>query len=288
MMERLILHERTRKGLEQVIAGGAHAIMIEGTIGSGKETLAHALAQTLLGADAYASAPYFKEIYPDDKTMTIEQIRDAQKFLQLKTTGNRAIRRVIIFHSADSMSIEAQNALLKILEEPPLDTVLILTIRNRHNIKPTIHSRVQQIGILPPARAAVIDYFTEQGFSKLHIERAFMLSNGSMGLMTAILNEQDDHQLNAHIQFAKQLYGMSAFERLKHVEEISKDKTQLPDILFACKRICLGALEGSALKNQSRSVVSWHKQLKLILDCEAALPSNPNTKLLLTNLFLHM
>lgn len=282
-----VLHPKTQQALQSVAQSGTHAILLTAPQGAGKETAAMDLARKLLQTNPSQSA-YFSHIQPDGKSITIEQIRALQKFMQLKTTGSMEIRRVAILTDADTMQVEAQNALLKLLEEPPEDTVIILTASRPQQLRPTIHSRVQQLALLSPRKADAMDYFMGQGNKGVDIEKAYLLSNGQMGLMTALLDTSIEHNLTAHIDTAKQLYSLTAFERLSRVDELSKDKDALGGILFACKRICITALEQAALKNQEKAVTSWHKQLGLITKAEESLRFNPNAKLLLTDLFIQM
>ena len=286
-MSNLLIHPKTQSQLELTIKGGAHAILITGQPGAGKSTVAKDIASKLLQTKL-DNAPYFLRVTPDGKSVSIEQIRDLQKFVQLKTTGTNEIRRVAVIDQADTMTTEAQNALLKLLEEPPEDTVLLLTASKPHQLKPTIHSRLQTVQLLAPTKTATLDYFMKQGKTGTEIERAFMLSNGQVGLMTALLENIDEHALANSITTAKELYGMSPFERLTQVDALSKDKDGLSNLLFACKRICITALEQAAAKAQQKQVQSWHRQLSLVLGAEESLKHNPNTKLLLTDLFIQM
>lgn len=286
-MNDLIFHPTTRQALGRALTGRAHALLIVGELGSGKRTTALYLASELLGQAAQQS-PYYLHIQPDGKSIGIESIRKLQKFLQLKTTGSQAIRRVVIVEDADGMTVESQNALLKVLEEPPADTVIILTASQPQNLRPTIHSRVQKLTILPPTKGELSTYFKKRGKSDTEIDRAYMVSNGQVGLMSALLESDETHVLAERIAEAKQLYGLSTFERLAKVDEIAKRKDELAQLLFACKRICMAALEQAAARQQDAAVKTWHKQLKLVVKAENALPRNPNTKLLLTDLFIQM
>lgn len=286
-MKDILLHPKTQQAVEQILKSRPHALLLTGELGAGKYTVASYIVGELLGVKA-ESAPYVLVIQAAGKAIGIEQIRELQKFLQLKTTGSEAIRRAIILDDADTMTIEAQNALLKILEEPPEDTVLLLAASKPHQLKPTIHSRVQALTILPPTKAAIMDFFMPKGYSGTDIDKAFMLSNGQVGLFTALLLSKNDNTLVHQIDYAKKLYGMSTFERLTKVEELSKDKASLAHLLFACKRISTSGLEQAALKSQQKAVLTWHKQLSLVLRAEESLKHNPNTKLLLTDLFISM
>lgn len=286
-MKHLVLHPKTKQALDQLVESQSHAVLLTGAKGTGKYSVADSLASTLLGTTT-DRAPYFLLIHPDGKSVTIEQIRQLQKFLQLKTTGKELIRRIAIIDSADTLTVEAQNALLKILEEPPEDTVIILTASKPHQLRPTIHSRVQTVSIMAPRKEDVLDFFLKKGHKGTDIDRSFMLSNGQVGLMTALLDGTNDDDLVKQIAYAKKLYGMSSFDRMTHVDELSKDKESLVSLLFACKRICTSALQQAASKNQRSSLQTWHKQLSLIVNAEESLKYNPNTKLLLTDLFIQM
>jgi hypothetical protein len=283
----IVLHPKTQQAVEQVITSATHGLLLTGELGAGKYTVATHIVSEHLGMPV-ESAPYLMTIQANGKAIGIEQIRELQKFLQLKTVGNETIRRAVIIADADMLTIEAQNALLKILEEPPEDTVLLLTASRAHQLRPTIHSRVQTISVLPPAKPDIMDAFIKQGFSGTDIDRAYMLSNGQVGLLTALLQSKDDNTLVQRIDYAKKLYGMSTFDRLAKVDELSKDKDALKELLFACKRICTSALEQAAIKSQQKAVETWHKQLSLIITAEESLKHNPNSKLLLTDLFISM
>ena len=184
------------------------------------------------------------------------------------------------------MTNEAQNALLKALEEPPADTVIILTAPRTLQLRETIYSRVQQIPIFAITKDQAMSQFGRE-FDKAHIEKAFAMSGGLAGLLSALLNDED-HSLIIQIQAAKEILSATPFDRLLKVDELSKQKDQLPAFLQACKLICSTALQQAAAKDDKRQVEQWHKRLGAIYQAEAALPHNPNIKLLMTDLFLSL
>jgi len=79
------------------------------------------------------------DIFPEDKKITIAQIRQLKSEIFIKPTGNTY--NLYIIHEADTMTLEAQNAILKILEEPPPKAILVLTAFNHQSLIPTIISR---------------------------------------------------------------------------------------------------------------------------------------------------
>lgn len=290
MMSELLLHPRTAQALERHITKRSHAILVVGAPGAGKDTVLRSLASKLLGVDEakLANQPYFKELYPDGKTLTIDQIRELQRSVTLKTTGAGDIKRVLVLHAAHSMNTEAQNALLKLLEEPPADTVLLLATDHLERMLPTIRSRVQIVQLLPIPKDQAMTYFVEKGHVSDAIARAYGVSGGQPGLMAAILENQQDNPLLQQIDTVKRLLQGTSYERLLMVDELSKDKDGVADLLLACKRICQGAMEQAALKDQQPATQAWHKRMQAAVTAEEALHKNANTKLLLTDLFLNL
>ncbi len=77
-------------------------------------------------------------VVPDGKQIKIDQIREVSEYARLKPTGRR---KVILIDDAQTMNPQAQNALLKTLEEPPPDTTFILITSDGGKLLPTIRSR---------------------------------------------------------------------------------------------------------------------------------------------------
>jgi DNA polymerase III delta prime subunit len=287
-MNELLLHDTTRQAVSRLLAKRVHAIVLTGPAGSGKSTLAGAIARDVLGKASLDREPYYRRYAPVDNTVTIEQMRDAQKFLALKTTGTGATRRVIVIERADTMAAEAQNAILKTLEEPPLDTMILLTASQPEKLLPTIRSRAQLVHITPPGQPVAEEYFGAKGFTGPAVTKAYVLSAGMVGLMQAILENEHDNPLVQDIQAAKSLLQKTVFERLTVVDELSKQRERVTGLLTALKRICQGALEQAAQKQQTASVTSWHHRLQQTAEAEERFAKNANTKLLLTDLFLNL
>lgn len=286
-MDELLIHPMTKRALTSVADSGSHALLIHGDLGAGKESIALALAQRFLGSKSLDLQPYFTCIKLDGKSVGIEKIRELQSFLQLKTTGSAKIRRVAVILGADTMTDEAQNALLKALEEPPTDTVIMLTAAKLSGLKHTILSRVQPVHIDRVNLEDSISYFSAQYAAK-DVSWAHVLSDGQVGLMHALLEGKKDHVIASKIDMAKKLFTSTSFERLTQVDAIAKDKAELSELLYACKRICTSALESAAKRHSKSDVKAWHNRLSLVCDAEESLLRNINPKLLLTDLFVQI
>lgn len=134
-----------------------HALLIEGPVGSGRRTFARQIARAVICSDQTGnipcgvcshchkalagSHPDIGEIEGEGKSHTIAvgTIRDLRE--QAYIHPNEAKRRVMIIADAQDMNEAAQNALLKVLEEPPAHSLFILTCENRSQMLSTIQSR---------------------------------------------------------------------------------------------------------------------------------------------------
>lgn len=288
-MHNLLLHPHTERKLNDAINRRVHALLIVAPEGSGKRCMLQALAAEILGTvpDKLQNEARFFGIYPETTSVSIEQIRAIQHFLTLKTTGRGDIRRVIAIESADTMSREAQNALLKTLEEPPTDTMIIMGVSQAEAILPTIYSRVQTISVTPPTKHQAVEYFKTSDTTQEQIERLYDISGGAMGLLTSLVREDTSTTLVNSIDLAKKLLAMSQFERLTYVDELSKQKEETTLLLLAFKRIFSAALLQTAQGSLgSRAVSAWHARLAVVVAAEEKMQHKANAKLLLTDIFM--
>src|SRR5947199_1073950 len=123
----------------------AHAYLITGPPGSGKQLLAADLASLVNGTPAKdVFSARARDIFvarPESKSrrIVIAQIRDLEHTLQMRASNGR--RKVAIIHDADRLQTEAANAFLKTLEEPPKDSLLLLLSTLPEALPETILSR---------------------------------------------------------------------------------------------------------------------------------------------------
>jgi DNA polymerase-3 subunit delta' len=163
-------HENTESMLLKDLASGKlpHGIIFSGAKGIGKATLAYRFARALLSGSSdmqlSPSHPVFSRVaagshsdllvieplYDPKKDefasdIKVEQIRAIAQFLSL--TPGEGKWRVVIIDSADNLNISSANAILKILEEPPPQTMLMLITHNDGQLLPTIRSRCRIISL---------------------------------------------------------------------------------------------------------------------------------------------
>lgn len=285
-MTDLVIHKTTQKQLSYIVNNTVHALLLLARHGAGKGSAASYLAATLLQIDTaeLASHPYVHWLQPTNDSITIDNIRAVQRFLQLKTTGDQPIRRIICIEHAETMTQEAQNALLKMLEEPPADTVIILTAEHKRSLLPTILSRTQVLSIKSPGQEQLETHFS-QTKDNTDVRKAYFLSGGLPGLMHGILN--NDHPLLKQVIVAKDLLQKSPFERLAMVEGLAKQADERDLLLDALERIAGSGLVQASKTANSAQIKKWHALQKQTFAAKEALAKNANTKLVLTNMFLN-
>lgn len=283
-----ILHPITKKELDIFYSHPAHFLMLVGPNGIGKTFVAQELIAKLLETNLgeLNSNPYYHFIEASGETINIETVRDLQRALKLRTTGVKKIRRGIIIEHGENLSKEAQNALLKTLEEPAPDTVIIITVNNMESLLPTIYSRAQLIKIKVPPYNIIEEKLIELQHPVDKINAAIRVSNGLPGLTSAILAEESSHPLVGAVKNAKEILRLKRFQRLLLINELTGDRKDTEGLLLALLRIARSGLEQSAVDNKLDSLSRWQLILGLVIRAQAALKNNANPKLVLTDLFL--
>lgn len=290
-MDSMILHATTRTHADRFATHPGQALLLHGPHGVGKTALARALVAAVLQVPAASldRYPYVTTVTPDDKhTISIDAVRQLQRFLQLRTTGKNVMRRAVIIAHADALTTEAQNALLKLLEEPPADTIVVLTAANVHTLLPTIRSRTQAIPVREPDEAAVRAFFEQAGNDARAVEQAYLLSGGLPGLMHALLTNDTSHPLMAAVSHAKQLLGGKTFDRLAGIDALSKQKADTYTVLDALMSIAKTGLRQAAHKHDQDRMRQWHRVRKQSAAARNALERSAHPKLVLTKLMLHI
>ncbi len=299
-MSEHIIHPTTARHIQRFAQHPGHAIILVAPEGSGKRALMREITAELLGAtpDAVDSYPYLKIIEPEkDKTsISIEAVRELQHFVSLKLPGRDA-RRIIHIYEAQGMGHEAQNSLLKLVEEPPADTIFLMSSTSIQKLLPTIRSRTQQIVIHRPSRVDIEQYFTGKGYGEKTIATSFFLSGGLPGLMSSLLADAD-HPLKETVLLARKILQMTQFERLSLVDELSKKKPEATQLLFILQHMATAAIEQASAKSAnsdatvraaaSRPIRQWHKILRASYEAEQSYSVSGQAKLTMTHLMLSL
>lgn len=188
-----------------------HAIMLVGEKGIGKGVFADYICKLLFcdgdSAPCLECAPCKKiakgihpdifKIYPEGKSETIgvKTIAPIKEHIYIKP--NDAAYKIFIIYNAERMNRFAQNALLKMIEEPPEDTFFIFTCQNAQALLPTVRSRVSMISVSVALESEIIDELCIQfpDKAKIEIDKAAKMSSGNIGRAIEILSDSEVNEL---------------------------------------------------------------------------------------------
>lgn len=283
-MTQPLVNPRTKNQIDVFIKNPSHALIISGPVGSGKNQLSDYISQTILGAPDLNTYPYLHRIKPIDNILGIEQVRELQGLTKLKIPSNKKISRILIIESADIMGEEAQNAILKTLEEPPKDTILILIVKDQNNLLGTVSSRAVSIELLPPTKEQLLKHFVDKGFGNKQVERAILLGSNRPEIITDIL-EKKESEFEKSVSEAKDILSNSEFDRMVKINEMAKDKQVSSEIIDSLILIARSAMKTATKPEQAKR---WHKILKNADKAKQRAAKNGNTKIILTDLFLNL
>ncbi len=213
---RLAGHEAAEAEMLDALQGGRmhHAWLITGTSGVGKATLAYRFARRLLAGPADALAldpadPVFRRVATgshadlltierewDDKKnrmrgeIVVDDTRAISAFLRL--TPAEGGWRVVVIDGAEHMNRNAANAVLKMLEEPPPQAILLLTCAAPGRLLPTIRSRCRRLALQPLGMADMERLLTDYLPGTPAVERARLagIAAGSPGRALLLAEER--------------------------------------------------------------------------------------------------
>lgn len=189
-------HDMVKEYLRRSLETGriAHAYALLGPEGVGKALVAHRLAQALLcahaqGGNACGSCRACRQAarrqHPDlhwiehmGGSIGIDQVRELQRELSLKPY--EAERKVAVIDGADALTQAAQNSLLKTLEEPSGQTVILLVASNPTALLPTVHSRCQALRFQPLPAHELVRLLQERGVPAGQAALAAAVGGGSV------------------------------------------------------------------------------------------------------------
>jgi len=121
------------------------------------------------------------------RTIPIETARQIRR--RLATRAGAGITRLVLFFQMENMLTASSDALLKMIEEPPADTIIVMTAHRPEALLPTVRSRAQTVRLGRIAETALADYLNQH--YRIATERALLLARLSDGSIGAALNLSD-------------------------------------------------------------------------------------------------
>ncbi|MBF0292950.1 MAG: DNA polymerase III subunit delta' [Nitrospinae bacterium] len=260
-LSQIMGQENALKTLKAALPPGqpAHSYLFTGPDGVGKRSTALAWAQALFcahgGGDACGSCKPCVKVekgnHPDlilvkpeirekkvKEEIDIDHVRDLIGRLSYRPYESQRI--VAIVDGADSMNVPAANALLKTLEEPPGETVIIIIASNMDSLLPTVVSRLRTVRFAPLPYGAVVEILRSQrGMSAEDAKTMAALSKGapgSLGEEALPVLRQDRARAMEFISFVADARGAEAFRLATELDK-SADKGRADGTLDMIREI---------------------------------------------------
>lgn len=283
-----------------------HAYIFEGIEGVGKKLFADELCKILLDTNNLEYSPdYFFVSCDDKKSIKIENIRNLQKDIIVKPHKKY---KIYVIEEAQNLTEQAQNALLKTLEEPPSYVLFILLTTNKESILPTIKSRCEIVKFSFVSDYDMINYLKSFTFDDEKIKLAVSFAKGSVKKALEFLKEDSysKESFENLRSFSKEiidvLFKKDLFEISCLVDEISKHKENIFEVLdvfcsyFVDCMVLAENINKDNIKNLDKLVfikninkkISYSQTTKIIDIIELTkkkLKSNCNFNITLSNMF---
>ena len=264
----------------------SHSYLFLGTSGIGKKEIAKEFAKMILclNEKKYCNHcksciefdsnnnPDFQIIEPDGNSLKIEQIRQMQrKIIEAPIISQN---KVYIINDADLMTIEAQNCLLKTLEEPPEFVTIILIGTNENNFLSTIKSRCTIIKFQDIENSKIKDYLKNE-YDIIVSDNLLEIFGGSIGKAEKLKDKQELY--NSIIEIIECIDKLDLIDLFKKSNIIYKSQDDKESILDAINTI---------LFKIGKENTKYLNCINIVEDTKIRLNANGNYNMCIDNMLL--
>lgn len=246
----IVGQEQIKEHLQSALSSGkiSHAYIINGEKSSGKEFIAKIFAMALQCEkgennpchQCHSCKQALTDNQPDiirvmhekPNTISVDDIR-------VQINNDVAIKpysspyKVYIMNEAEKMTVQAQNAILKTLEEPPEYAVILLLTTNVNSLLPTILSRCVVLNMKPVADELVRKYLMEEmQVPDYKAEVCVAFARGNIGKARLLASSEDfDNVKNEALSLLKYIQDMELHEIVAAIKKINDYKLEINDYL---------------------------------------------------------
>ena len=291
MFNNIIGNEENKKALENAInkENISHSYMFIGKTGIGKFLFAKEFAKAILCQEDKKPCNRCEECITFDQNNNpdIVIIDEEEKSIKTDTIKNmvkdvyekplKGYKKIYIINNSEKMTKEAQNSLLKTLEEPPVYVVMILITENENLLLNTIKSRCTKINFksltINELRNILEEKYNFQNIS----ENILKIAEGSVRRAISALDNQNTINLITDI-FSK-IEKINVIDMLNAKEEIFKDKENTEEILNYINII---------LHSKIKENIKYINSIKIVEETKERLKKNSNFDMTIDNLLLRV
>lgn len=226
----------------------SHAYILAGEAGMGRKSLAHAFALTLLCEkgksepcmECHACKQVLSGNHPDLVHVTHEKpgsigVDDIREQINdtIMIRPYSSYYKIYIVDEAEKMTVQAQNALLKTIEEPPSYAVIILLTTNPESFLPTILSRCVQLKLKPLKDSVIREYLVgSMGIPENQAELYAAFARGNLGKAIKLADSEDfKHMYDEMLRMLKHVKDMDISELLDYIKKLKDENMDLYECL---------------------------------------------------------
>lgn len=233
----------------------SHAYIFHGEPESGKMMLAKAFAKSMLCENTNAIASKAgscgqcksclqaeSDNHPDIIYVTHEKTSIGVNDIRVQVNQDIMIkpysskRKIYIIDDAEKMTQEAQNALLKTVEEPPSYALILLLASNISSLLPTILSRCVQLKLRPVAKETIKSLLMEKYQIPDYLAQiSATFSGGNVGKAILFATSEEFATMKTKVVFlVSKIFELHVYEIMEKIKEMSEDKKRIEDYLDLC------------------------------------------------------
>jgi replication-associated recombination protein RarA len=266
-----IFSEPTKQFITQYSKRLPQAILLSGGEGTGLYTLAKHLAAT--------NGRLFDVISPIKATksalaiISVERVRDLYEITRTKATTPY----FVIIDDTDRMNVPAQNAFLKLLEEPNQNIHFILTSHSPDQLLPTIRSRVEVVHVAPLSDESSLELIRSLGITDQALQRQLMyIAGGFPAMITRLASDSTIlTRLSDYVRLSRRFVEGTPYDRMVVINTFKDDRGEA----LAFIGVTLHLLKESLKSKASEHIMVLIEKL---LMAEESIRANGNIRLQLT------
>lgn len=182
--------------------------------------------------------------YPKGNKIVVSDVDDLVAKSYLKPLEDD--KKLFVLVNAQDMNTQAQNKLLKVLEEPPKDTYILLGATSTYSLLPTVLSRVKRLDIQPFTDDVVYNALKNDAYDLDKLSVAVKLSGGKVGVCLSKYNNENAYKIENN--------AIKILQELKSSKDVAKyssyiDKENIKDYVAVFSRIIVDCLRYNLNKN---------------------------------------
>lgn len=290
MFQNILGNDKIKNLLQESVNNNkvSHSYLFVGKSGIGKKMIAKEFAKAILclGDNKYCdncksclefdgqNNPDFFIVEPDGNAIKIDQIRNMQKGVQEKPIISRS--KVYIIDNADFMTKEAQNALLKTLEEPPEFVTIILIGENENEFLATIKSRCMIIHFNSISDSEMEKYLQEN-YNMNVTSNMLDVFQGSIGKAIELKDKQEEYLIIE--QAIENIEKEDLIDLIKKLDILYTSKDEIFDMLDYINIILL---------KKSKENVKYTDCIKIVENTKRRIDQNANYDMSIDNMLFNI